>query len=190
MTKWVLALAAALVLLAAGCGGSDHPSSSADEVEVPASADYNAADVMFAQGMIPHHEQAVEMADLALANTTTPTVVELANRIKAAQDPEIMMMRGWLETWDQPQMSMDDGGHGGMDGMMTDDDMAELQAAEGAAFDQRFLDMMIRHHEGAIEMAEQMKQDGKFADAKTLADIIISAQLAEIAEMQVLLGES
>ena len=80
MTKWVLALAAGLALLAAACGGSDH-SSSADEVEVPASADYNAADVMFAQGMIPHHEQAVEMADLALANTTTPAVVDLANRI-------------------------------------------------------------------------------------------------------------
>src|SRR5688500_12889430 len=67
--------------------------------------------------------------------------------------------------------------------------LAELEAAEGAAFDRLFLEMMVKHHEGAIEMAEQMKQDGKFVDAKTLADIIISAQLAEIAEMQVLLGD-
>lgn len=177
-----------LALVAASCGSSDHGSSS--DISVPADASHNAADVMFVQGMIPHHEQAVEMADLALANTTTAPILTLATQIRAAQDPEIQTMRGWLKTWGQKEMSMDDGGHGAMDGMMGEGDMKKLEAARDGTFDPRFLEMMIEHHEGAIKMSEKVKADGKSAEVRTLADAIITAQQAEIAEMKALQGTS
>jgi uncharacterized protein (DUF305 family) len=171
--------AGALVL--AACGGSSKA--------------YNDADVQFAQGMIPHHEQAVEMADLALAAADSSDVKNLATRIKAAQDPEIQQMTGWLNDWDKPLAAADgmgDMGHGsGGDssmGLMTAVEMAELQATTGAAFDATFLEMMIRHHQGAIDMATQEQSNGKFADAKHVADSIVTAQQAEMDEMKALLG--
>ena len=124
------------------------------------------ADITFAQLMIPHHEQAVQMADMALQQATSPEVTDLATQIKAAQDPEIQQMRGWLQQWGAPeQMDGVDGmDHGDMDmggqtagGMMSDEDMGALMDASGADFDRMWLTMMIAHHEGAIEMAEQVK---------------------------------
>ncbi|QXC60631.1 DUF305 domain-containing protein [Aquihabitans sp. G128] len=198
MKRIIAALFAATLLLAA-CGGSDSAGSGSGSGS-SASADFNDADVAFAQGMIPHHKQAVEMADLALKNASSDKVTALAKKIKAAQDPEIKTMEGWLSDWGQSETtsSSDMGGMnhgsdttmgsdmGGM-GMMSDKDMADLEAATGSEFDTMFLKMMVKHHKGAVEMAKIEKADGQNADAKDLADKIIAAQEGEITEMQALL---
>jgi uncharacterized protein (DUF305 family) len=175
-----------------GSGGS------ASTISVPAGAEFNATDVVFAQGMIPHHGQAVQMADMALEISTNPTTRALAQKIKAAQDPEIVTMEGWLRSWNQPvpdrnkPMDHGSGSMGGMPmaGMMSESDMARLRTATGAAFDRMFFEMMIRHHQGAIEMANQELAQGKYPAAKDLAQAIIAAQQTEINEMNALLSTS
>ena len=152
----------------------------------------NKADVAFLLGMIPHHQQAVEMAELALADASNAgaAVKDLATRIKAAQGPEIEQMSALLTDWGYA----DDLAHldhmGGMshgEGMMTDAEMSDLKAATGDAFDAMWLDMMIRHHAGAINQAIVEQTDGSDAATKALAEVVIAAQQAEIAEMQGLL---
>lgn len=203
-THAVVGLAAALTL--AACGSSDHsdaghqdpPSvTSTASVSAPAAdADHNSADVAFASDMIPHHQQAVEMADLAAQRASNAQVKELAAAIKAAQDPEIRTMSAWLSQWGQPVPSDTDGhdmadmSHGDgatMDGMMTDEEMQQLAAASGADFDRLWLELMIKHHQGAVAMATTASTGGKSAEAKALALEIIAAQKAEIATMQQLL---
>jgi len=169
-----------VALLVAGCGGG-------------AAKDHNAQDVSFAQEMIPHHKQAVEMADLAATRASDPRVKALAARIKGAQDPEIQTMTGWLTSWDEPVTpsggggmaghSMGSSGSGGM-GMMSEGEMQALGAASGAAFDRMFLTMMTGHHNGAIEMAKTEVDKGKFDPAKQLAASIRDSQQKEVAEMQ------
>jgi uncharacterized protein (DUF305 family) len=171
-----------------GMGHGDDMSSETNGAAAP-DADVNEADVAFAQGMIPHHRQAVAMAELAEDRAESAEVVDLAQRIKAAQDPEIEQMTGWLEEWGQEVP--DEMGHGGMSGMdggmpgmMSEEDMAAMGDASGPAFDEMFLTMMIEHHEGAIEMAETELADGQDPEAKELAQAIIDAQQAEIEEMR------
>ncbi|MEU8991051.1 DUF305 domain-containing protein [Streptomyces sp. NPDC048558] len=199
------AVTAALVL--AACGGGDHsdtasgahPSSSAS-ADATAGA-HNAQDVSFAQGMIPHHRQAVEMAELAADRASSARVKDLATRIEKAQAPEIRTMSGWLKAWGEdvpsaaPGMDGMDhsGGHGGgsgMAGMMDQKDMDKLAKSSGKAFDSMFLTMMVEHHEGAVEMAGAEKAKGKYAPATALADDVVTAQTAEIDEMNKLLGKN
>jgi len=144
-------------------------------------------DVMFAQMMIPHHEQAVDMADMALDPDASSSVEvrELAVDIKATQDPEIETMRGWLDAWGAPQEPS--GGMGHDSGMMSQGDMGALASAEGAEFDQMWLTMMIEHHEGAITMARDVQSTTEDEEVAALAAEIIAAQEAEIATMQALL---
>jgi uncharacterized protein (DUF305 family) len=191
-------LAAAAVLSA--CGGDDGAASEPTTAAVSESggttaaenSDFNDADVLFAQSMIPHHEQAVEMADIALDPSVGagPEVLDLATRIKAGQDPEIAQMTGWLEAWGQPvQMDMSEGHDmSSMEGMMSAEEMDSLGAMTGPEFDRMWMEMMIRHHEGAIAMAQTVKSAGSNPDVLTLADAVIAAQQGEIAEMQALLG--
>jgi uncharacterized protein (DUF305 family) len=190
MMKLLVPLAALVALAISACSGGDHSSTADHGAEptyapagIPADATFNQADVEFVQGMIPHHQQAVEMAELALKQTTNPRVVELAEQIKAAQDPEIQTMRQWLQTWGQPE-SMATEGHGGMSGMMSEGEMAELAHHTGTDFDRMFLEMMVRHHNGAITMAQAVKREGKSTETLALADAIIAAQQAEIATME------
>lgn len=199
-----VAVAATAALLLAGCGGSGDSegqqasgstSSSSPSVSAGASEGaHNAQDVSFAQGMIPHHRQAVEMAALATDRASSPQVKALATRIKGAQDPEIKTMSGWLTAWgeDVPaEGGMDHSGMAGMEGMagmMSGADMTALEKASGAKFDTEFTRMMIEHHEGAVEMAGTEKAKGQYAPALTMADAIITAQKAEIAEMKGFLG--
>jgi uncharacterized protein (DUF305 family) len=165
-------------------------------VVVPDGAEFNAADVSFAQGMIPHHGQAVQMADLALQVSTNTEVKALAEQIKAAQSPEIEQMTTWLTDWDQAvpdpdaTMAEDADGAGGMTmpGMMSAADMTRLGAATGSDFDRMFLEMMILHHEGAIEMAELELAEGTYQPTKDLARAVITGQQAEIEEMRTLLA--
>lgn len=178
-----LALSLTATLLLAACGShSSHSNTNATVVENSASATgFNDADVMFAQMMIPHHEQAIEMSDMALDPTTQASkeIIDLATQIKAAQDPEIKQMKDLLTAWSQPLTAeMDHGSK--MDGMLSMDDMEKLGALKGPDFDYLWAQSMIAHHEGAIDMAEVVLDDGSNAEALTLANAIVSAQATEI----------
>jgi uncharacterized protein (DUF305 family) len=141
-------------------------------------------DAMFLQMMIPHHEQAVEMSTLAETNSTNPEVLALATRIKSAQAPEIELMSKLLSEAGLPLMMDHSMGDNGMMGMQ---DMTDLAAATGNAFDILYLTGMIAHHEGAVDMAKPVTSSEN-SDVKTLANNIISSQTAEIAEMTKLLA--
>jgi uncharacterized protein (DUF305 family) len=152
-----------------------------------AGGDHNQADVMFSMMMIPHHEQAVEMADLVPTRSTDAELLTLAENVKKAQQPEIEQMEAWLRDWGQSSMGMDHSGHGGMGGMMSQADMDELEASKGTDFDRNWVAMMIEHHEGALDMAEAVKKDGKHQGTRVLADAIIVGQTKEIAQMKAML---
>jgi uncharacterized protein (DUF305 family) len=196
----VTATLAAAALVAACSSGESHSSmSDTSKQTIPESANFNATDVGFAQGMIPHHAQAVEMADLALEKSTNADVLALAKQIKASQNPEIQTMSGWLQSWGQKVPSTDSmsgGGHdmtdmGGMmmDGMMTEADMKKLESSSGTAFDRLWMELMIQHHEGAVRMSEDELKDGKNLDVKALAQTIVTSQQAEISTMNSLLSK-
>lgn len=202
LTLSATAIAAALAL--AGCStgtsGSTATSSSLASTgssmpgmgpgmmssSAPAAAtEHNAADTMFAQGMIPHHEQAVEMSEMMLGKNIPAAVTDLATRIKAAQAPEIETMTGWLKSWNE---SATMGAGHSMDGMMGEDDLNELEAVQGTEAAKLFLKQMIVHHEGAVMMAKTETSQGKNADAIKLSKDIVTAQEAEIKKMQDLLA--
>ncbi|GGM41208.1 hypothetical protein GCM10012275_10270 [Longimycelium tulufanense] len=149
----------------------------------------NEADAAFTQQMIPHHEQAVEMAKLVPDRSNNPELLDLAKRVEQAQQPEIEKMTAWLRDWgaEAPTAA---GGHGdhGMAGMMSDSQMTELWKATGTEFDRMWLRMMIEHHKGALEMARTDRERGTNAQAKELAKNIIDGQQAEIDEMNAMLG--
>ena len=192
--KRLIAVLFASTLLLAACGSSDSAGSGSS---AKPGDNFNDADIAFAQGMIPHHQQAVEMADLALTRAESPEVTSLAKQIKAAQDPEIKTMTGWLKTWGAPLTAdtessmdhMDDADDSASEGtgMMSASEMTNLKKAKGAAFDTMFLEMMIQHHTGAITQAKTEQAEGKNSDAKALAGGIIKAQKAEISTMEGLL---
>ncbi|MEK9520773.1 DUF305 domain-containing protein [Streptomyces venezuelae] len=150
-----------------------------------ASGPFNDADVMFAQMMIPHHEQALEMARLAEGRASDPEVRKLVTAIERAQDPEIRKMRAWLAGWDRPESAGhgSDGGHG-MAGMMSEQDMKSLAAVEGTAFDRRFAELMIAHHDGAVAMAKDEQRNGENPTAKALADDVVRTQSAEVTALR------
>ncbi len=193
LTAPMIALALTATLAACGSDKADTSDSVAvtDASSATGAVTLNAADIQFAQGMTAHHEQAIEMAEIALDPKAgaSAEVVDLAKRIQAAQGPEVDLMTGWLTASGEP-MAMDTSmGHdmSSMDGMMTADQMDEMAAMTGADFDQTWLKMMIAHHEGAISQSETVKADGSNADVLLLADQIITAQQAEITEMKALL---
>jgi uncharacterized protein (DUF305 family) len=184
-------------LVLAGCSSNDmgnmgsmsSPTTSGSAAAAPA-GQHNEADVAFTQGMIPHHEGAIEMAKLVQGRTTNAKIVELASRIEKAQDPEIVTMKGWLKAWgaEAASGSMPGMNHGSsMPGMTDPQEMAKLEQAKNADFDKVFLDMMIKHHQGAIDMANTEVKNGSSAEAKKLAQQIIESQQAEITEMKGLL---
>ena len=148
------------------------------------------ADVMFSQQMIPHHQQAVTMADLALdpAHEASPAVQDLALRIKTAQAVEVADMKAWLEEWGADPVSGQMMDHGSM-GMLSGDAMTALENAKGPAFDRLWLEGMIQHHEGALTMASHIAERGDDARVQKLSVAIEQSQTAEIAEMKQLLGQ-
>jgi uncharacterized protein (DUF305 family) len=230
-----VAIGAAL-LIATGCSNSADqagPTTSGVSASGSASETHNQADVMFAQHMIPHHQQAIEMSDMMLDKQgIDPRVTDLANKIKAAQGPEIETMQGWLTEWGVPTMApmmppsmphngMPDqspppsptdphhgdttapgppssrsgmpgpggmAGMGPMQGMMSDQDMAALQNAQGVEASKLFLTQMIRHHQGAITMGQQEIDTGRYPDAVSMAQSIVTSQQEEIKTMQDLLN--
>lgn len=199
-----LLLPALTGLVLAGCGSS-HTSTTASSTtsttptsaSAPAPGQHNDQDVTFAREMIPHHRQAVEMAKMATEKASSPQVKELAAKIEQAQEPEIATMSSWLSAWGQPVPgpAMGGGGHGGhgggstpaMPGIMSAEQMDELMGASGAEFDRMFLQGMVAHHQGAVEMARAEQARGMYPPAKDLAAEIERAQAAEIAQMNQLL---
>ena len=185
-----LALATALALAGCTAGNTDEEAAPESSSTSTQAADFNDADVMFATMMIPHHEQAIEMSDMVLGEDGVDTAVaDLAQEIKGAQGPEIEQLEAWLTDWG---VDSDDAGgmdHGGMDGMMSEDDMAELEAADGAEASRLFLEQMIEHHEGAVEMALTQLDDGQNPDAVALAQDIVDAQTGEIDQMRDMLAD-
>jgi uncharacterized protein (DUF305 family) len=223
-TLLTVAAAGAAALAVTGCGSSSHsiraatgasmpgvpmsatPTTASHAADAPATGSHSPADIAFAAAMIPHHQQAVQMADMALTAATSPQVKTLAGQIKAAQGPEITAMTGWLASWGQPASSSDAmggmshaagtannsgmGGGSGMgagSGMMSDAEMTALGHATGTTFDRMWLQMMIRQHRGAIAMASTERTDGNNTAAVTLARSIIANQTAEITYMTTLL---
>jgi uncharacterized protein (DUF305 family) len=194
-TPPVVALALAATLVACGSDDSTAADTTAAPAEAPAgstaSVALDTADIEFAQGMIAHHEQAIEMAEIALDPNigASAEVVDLATRIRGGQDPEVDLMTGWLEAAGEPvTMDLSDGHEmSEMAGMMTAEQMDAMAAMTGTGFDQMWLEMMIAHHEGAIAQSQEVKAKGSNADVLALADEIISAQQGEITEMQALL---
>lgn len=180
------ALPAALGLVAvlgAACSSGDDSTVGAGATSTAAdAAPHNDADVQFVQMMLPHHKQAVEMAQLAPERADRDEVKDIASRIEAAQSPEIDRMEGWLADWGEEADAMGDMGEGGS-GMMSGSEMDDLEAASGPEFDRLFLEMMVEHHTGAVEMADAEIADGEFPDAVALARAIKSTQESEIAEM-------
>jgi uncharacterized protein (DUF305 family) len=192
---------AALVLAACGndsdsTSGSHHGSATSSSSARSSAGAHNGQDMAFAQGMIPHHRQALDMAKLAAGRASSAKVKDLASRIEKAQDPEIRTMTGWLKSWGQDvampssMPGMDHSAGSGMAGMMDSKDMAMLKTSSGKDFDTMFLTMMIKHHEGAVAMAKTEQAKGSYGPATSMAGDIVTAQTAEITEMNKLLGKS
>jgi uncharacterized protein (DUF305 family) len=200
----IAALAIGLSVTLTACGTDDEPN---DTSTSASSTAHNDADVAFATDMIQHHAQALTMVDLTVSRDLDPEVEALADDIRAAQAPEIEAMTGWLHEWDEdiPKTFHDraDATHGmdgmdemetdqmdmeGMDsempGMMSADDMEALASASDFEFQDMWLEMMVEHHEGAVEMAEAEKTDGQYKPAVELANDVVESQTAEIETMQ------
>jgi uncharacterized protein (DUF305 family) len=175
-----IALAVAALALLAACGKAAD-----DNTGAPASPQPNSADVAFVQGMVPHHQQAIEMAGLIDGRTDRPELTKLAEDVRATQSAEVSRMQGWLQAWGKPSSGMGEMDHGAstMPGMMGKAEMDELQDLKGSRFDLAFVDMMTRHHQGAIEMATTELGAGSLGEAKLLAQQIIIAQQREIQQM-------
>ncbi|MFF3274386.1 DUF305 domain-containing protein [Streptomyces chrestomyceticus] len=208
------ALAAGALALAA-CGSNDgggprtaSGSAAASPTASASEAAHNDADVRFMQRMIPHHRQAVEMSEPAGSRASDQEVKSLAAAISKEQTAEIATMRGWLRSWGEPEAAATGSGDPGspsaehsphgmdhgqvgrdesdMDGMVSDQDMTALKDAEGAAFDRKFTELMIGHHEGAIQMARTERKLGRDTGAKQLADSVVRSQSAQVAQLKAL----
>ncbi|MGI9588255.1 MAG: DUF305 domain-containing protein [Dietzia maris] len=203
--KLVMTAAAAAVLLGLSACTSDETDTASETttaVETTAtsgsstteqaeeSAQHSEADVMFAQMMIPHHEQAIEMSDIILSKDDVPAdVTSLAEEIKAAQGPEIQQLTDWLDQWGEPTQpeDMDMDMDMGMEGMLSDEELQQLSDAPGPEAAELFLNQMIAHHEGAVAMAEDQVENGTYPPAVDLAQTIIDTQQQEIDTMRQLL---
>ena len=157
------------LFLLSGCATSEQSNS-----------EFSPSDINFAEMMIPHHEQAIEMSEIAFKNTMNSEVLQLAQEIKDAQAPEIDLMKSWAGV----KVST----HAGhmMDGMLSEDELNALREASGAEFDRLFLQGMIKHHQGAIEMAMDVKNSNSMVVAD-LSAAIIKQQEIEITRMEELL---
>jgi uncharacterized protein (DUF305 family) len=195
-----LSLGLALAVGLSACG--DDADNSSAQVSI---TEHNDADVAFAGDMIQHHAQALAMVDLTMDRPLDPEVEALAEDVRAAQALEIETLAGWLTDWDEqiPETirdhvnaghgagdlsdSMRDLDHGDMPGMMSADDIDALENTSDTEFQEMWLEMMIEHHEGAIEMAKSEQEDGRYKPAVDLAGDIVDSQSQEVATMQDLL---
>lgn len=200
-----LAVTVTLPWVLISCGGrSDGTGSASDTRTAPNGDVINQADVRFATRMVPHHAQAVEMVTLTDQRPLEPAAQQLAEEIRAARVPEVETMVDWLTSWGEevPETSLDhaNAGHGGsaatgpdlgsdIPGLVTGDEMAALEHAAGPEFQDLWLQLMLDHHRGAVEMARAEQQDGRFPEAIELAESIESSQQEQIERIEQLLEE-
>ncbi len=184
-----------------GAPGQSSRQITAEEASDLAGMRYSDADVKFMQDMIAHHAQAVEMSALLEDRTRSNEMEQLGQRISLSQEDEISFMQGWLRERGQPTTSsmsdhvMRGGSHGShndmMPGMITDEEMAELAGAEGIEFDARYLELMIKHHQGAITMVETLLEQGGSAQDPVLFEFtseVTTEQASEIERMTLMLA--
>ena len=186
----VAAFTVASCSLTFNIGGDGSPSNQTESAE--GSGEFTTNELMFAEMMIPHHEQAVEMSELALIRSTNDSIRDLSERIIAGQVPEIVIMQGWLDRTDSTlrdghmgggmDSPMGQGGMGGMGGMATESEMRELATLDSPKFDLMFIELMIDHHEGAIDMVRMISRSDH-PEVSALAEDIVRVQREEIAEM-------
>ena len=160
-------------------GHMGHGSSSSSN------SNYTGADIKFLQMMIPHHQQAIDISNLAMKNSQDPELLELAKIIARDQAAEIKQMKAWLKD----AGASEDMGHSmdGMGGMLNDDELAALSAATGKEFDTLWLKGMTEHHDGAIHMT-QMIEDAQNEDIKAFGTKVIKDQSEQIAQMKKMLA--
>ena len=193
-TLTAIALSAAFAVSVSGCsadflasfnfaGGA--PTSNGETPAPEFAQAFDAEDVMFAQMMIVHHEQAIEMSELAMNNTTNPEILALAESISRAQVAEVATMKSWLVAAGAMSDHMHDMT---MPGLADEATMADLRTLTGSAFDSLFLMTMIQHHEGAIVMADEVLASTANDDVTALANDVKSTQTLEIEAMYALLG--
>lgn len=193
-----LAAAAAAGGLLAGCGTTPTSPAgappAANSTTGAGQQQHNQADVTFLQAMIPHHDQAIAMAQMAPTKAASPQVKDLADRIQAEQGPEITQMSGLLRSWGAPVPATNQGiagMHAQIPGMMSDQQMRQMMASTvGAGFDRMFLQMMIAHHQGAVTMSRAELAQGSNPATRKLAQQIITGQQSEISQMQTLLQQT
>lgn len=162
------------------------------EIVIPKGAIYTKADVEFMQGMIAHHAQAIVMSRMAEAHGASPQVLKLSNKIDQSQVPEILIMQEWLRRYKQFVPDTSSWRHMKMDGMLTDEQLKELDASKGVAFDRAFLTMMIQHHAGALKMVDDLfasPRAGQEVDVSVFANDVVTAQTGEIGIMKRLLAQ-
>lgn len=175
----------------AGMSGMDHMNMGA-EIVIPKGALYTKADVEFMQGMIAHHAQAIVMSRMAEAHGANPQVLKLSQKIDQSQLPEIKIMQQWLRRYNQMAPDTSSWHHMHMDGMLTDAQMAELDASKGVNFDRAYLTYMIMHHEGALKMVDDLfktPRAGQEVDVSVFANDVVTAQTGEIGIMRRLLTQ-
>jgi uncharacterized protein (DUF305 family) len=178
-----------------GAPGQSARALSADEAIEIADTSYSPDDVQFMQDMIPHHNQAVQMAELVADRTNRPELSDIAGRINVSQRDEIEFMQQWLRERgeDVPDPTAHEAMHTAhkMAGMASPEQMAELARAEGTDFDKLFLELMIRHHEGAVKMVEHLLEQPGSAYDPVLFEFtndVTNDQTAEIERMDKLLA--
>ncbi|RSM90529.1 DUF305 domain-containing protein [Kibdelosporangium aridum] len=184
MRTGLMAIVAAIAMAVTGCSSTGGSSTAAAP---PAGAStHNQADVKFAQDMIPHHQQTIQMADLATQQATGQEVKIVAASVLSAEEKEIQTMKGWLSQWGASQP--DAAAHGGHDmpGMISTTDMKALQAMSGAAFDKKWLEMIQKHLESGVTMSKTLLAEGQNPNAKAMATEIIENQEAKIKEVKAL----
>lgn len=169
----------------AGMSGHAH-------ITIPDSVIYTVADVEFMQGMIAHHAQAIYMSRMAAAHHASPRLLRLAEKIDQSQVAEIAIMQNWLRRNGQFVPDTSSWHTVRMAGMLTDEQLKELDAAKGAKFDHAFLTMMIQHHEGALQMVDDLLAAPLAAqdvDVSVFANDVVTVQTAEIGVMQRMLSQ-
>jgi uncharacterized protein (DUF305 family) len=156
------------------------------QIVIPPGTGITVADVEFMQGMIAHHAQAVWMSRLAVGHGAHPQVLKLAKMIDQSQIPEIIIMQNWLRRYDQFVPDTSSWHTMTMAGMLTDDQIKALDAAQGVDFDRKFLEYMIQHHSGAIKMVNDLfatPGGGQEVDTGVFANDVVTVQTAEIGLM-------
>jgi uncharacterized protein (DUF305 family) len=162
------------------------------EIVIPKGALYTKADVEFMQGMIAHHSQAIVMSRMAESHGANPQVLKLSNKIDQSQVPEIRIMQSWLDRNKQFAPDTASWHHMTMSGMLTDAQLAQLEAARGVDFDRAYLHLMIQHHLGALKMVDDLfaaPLAGQEVDVSVFANDVVTAQTVEIGIMQRLLTQ-